>query len=430
MHAESAIAATAHAFADGAVASVMNGVGNEEALARHVERVIRGTTFPAGKLLEPGVVQWDVKGDTTFGPFEPQPATHGRGRAPGRRLHARRACPPTPSPTRARRSGARSSSTRPRTRSARSRASRTGASASGPTCARSSAASIDEGKAVASAQGITLDADPEALIDHAAKPEVAYNHKASMLQDVEARRRTEIDYLNGGIVALRRAARRPDAAQRDDRRADPRHRGVLDAGDDDLMDLAQRARAPLRQHARRDGGARPRRADRRRAASTAASRAASRTSPGSRSCTATPTSSLPADGEPFIVFPTEARYVGEHGTTALEQVFADRPGAEIAARAQAAGWKRIGVFGLDYIMNVRDHSALERPRPRALRRRVRPLARGQEQGRARVGARFGAHQPARLRDLLRRLRAGQQRGRGDGRRRGLLRERGLRPADR
>ena len=74
MHAEAAIAATAHAFADGAVASVMNGVGNEETLARHVARVIRGTTFPAGKLLEPGHVQWDVKGDTTFSPFEPAPA--------------------------------------------------------------------------------------------------------------------------------------------------------------------------------------------------------------------------------------------------------------------------------------------------------------------------------------------------------------------
>ena len=63
---------------------------------------------------------------------------------------------------------------------------------------------VDEGKAVAAAQGIELDADPEDLIDHAAKPEVAYDHKASMLQDVEAHRTTEIDYLNGGIVRFGR----------------------------------------------------------------------------------------------------------------------------------------------------------------------------------------------------------------------------------
>ena len=61
-----------------------------------------------------------------------------------------------------------------------------------------------EVETVAAAQGITLDADPEALIDHAAKPEVAYGHKASMLQDVEARRPTEIDFLNGGIARFGR----------------------------------------------------------------------------------------------------------------------------------------------------------------------------------------------------------------------------------
>ena len=75
MHSEAAIAATAHAFVDGAVASVQNGIGNEEVLARHCDRVIRGTTFPAGKVTSPGVVQWDVKGDTTLGPFEEKPAT-------------------------------------------------------------------------------------------------------------------------------------------------------------------------------------------------------------------------------------------------------------------------------------------------------------------------------------------------------------------
>jgi 2-dehydropantoate 2-reductase len=61
---------------------------------------------------------------------------------------------------------------------------------------------VDEGKAVAAAQGIELDADPEELIDHAARPDVAYDHKASMLQDVEAHRPTEIEYLNGGIARL------------------------------------------------------------------------------------------------------------------------------------------------------------------------------------------------------------------------------------
>ena len=63
---------------------------------------------------------------------------------------------------------------------------------------------VDEGKAVAAAQRIELDADPEELIDHAARKDVAYDHKASMLQDVEARRPTEVDYLNGGIVRFGR----------------------------------------------------------------------------------------------------------------------------------------------------------------------------------------------------------------------------------
>ena len=68
---------------------------------------------------------------------------------------------------------------------------------------------------------------------------------------------------------------------------------------------------------------------------------------------------VPAEGDPQIVFPTEARYVGEHGTAQLEQVFHDRPGEHIAATARDRGWERIGVYGLDYIMSVRDYRALE-----------------------------------------------------------------------
>jgi Xaa-Pro aminopeptidase len=65
---------------------------------------------------------------------------------------------------------------------------------------------------------------------------------------------------------------------------------------------------------------------------------------------------LPLEGDPTIVFPTEARYVGEHGTSWIDdQVFADLPGAWLADRLRG---KRVGVYGLDYAMTVRDYSAL------------------------------------------------------------------------
>jgi Xaa-Pro dipeptidase len=68
---------------------------------------------------------------------------------------------------------------------------------------------------------------------------------------------------------------------------------------------------------------------------------------------------VPAAADPYVVFPTEARYVGEHGTSELEQVFHDRPGELIAGQARGAGWSRVGVYGLDYVMTVRDYRALE-----------------------------------------------------------------------
>jgi 2-dehydropantoate 2-reductase len=199
MHTASAIEAAAHAFAEGCVASVQNGIGNEEAIAEHVGRVIRGTTFPAGRIVAPGHVQWDVKGDTTFGPFEPSPAPMEeierladactRGGMPAAAVPDARG---------------------PQWRKVIFNAATNPVGAltgltHGRVCELSPlrrlvSGLVDEGKAVTAAQGIELDADPEDLIDHAARPEVAYDHKASMLQDVEARRQTEVDWLNGGIA--------------------------------------------------------------------------------------------------------------------------------------------------------------------------------------------------------------------------------------
>jgi 2-dehydropantoate 2-reductase len=199
MQTESAIAATAAAFAQGAVASVQNGVGNEETIAAHVPRVIRGTTFPAGRLLEPGVIRWEVRGDTTLGPFEPSPST------PEEIEQLAAACSRAGMPAHAV-ADARPAQWRKVIFNAATNpvGALTGLT-HGRVCERPDLRAlvsglVAEGKRVAAAQGIELDADPEELVDHAARPDVAYDHKASMLQDVESRRPTEVDWLNGGIA--------------------------------------------------------------------------------------------------------------------------------------------------------------------------------------------------------------------------------------
>jgi 2-dehydropantoate 2-reductase len=199
MHTDAAVSATAHAFVDGCVATVQNGIGNEEVVARHVPRVIRGTTFPAGKIIAPGVVQWDVKGDTTLGPFEPQPAPLSEVE----RLAD--ACTRGGMPTKAV-----ADARGPQWRKVIFNAATNplgaltglthGRVCEQPALRALASRLVDEGKAVAAAQGIELDSDPEELIDYAARKDVGYDHKASMLQDVEARRQTEVDYLNGGIT--------------------------------------------------------------------------------------------------------------------------------------------------------------------------------------------------------------------------------------
>ena len=200
IHTRTAIAAAAHAFGDrSAVCSVQNGVGNEEIIAEYVRYVIRGTTFPAGRLAAPGHVSYDIAGKTWIGPFEPSATPMLLVSALADVLnHAGLA---TMALEDAR--GAQwsklifNASTNPV--GALTGLDHGSATRFEPTGALFDAL-VDEGVAVAKALGITLHDDPKQMIRYAAN--APGKHKASMLQDVEARRKTEVDFMNGAIVRM------------------------------------------------------------------------------------------------------------------------------------------------------------------------------------------------------------------------------------
>ena len=197
MHTRAAIENSAGIFKQGAVLTVQNGVGNEETIAEFVPRVMRGTTFPAGHMVEPGHVAQDTGGKTWIGPFEAKPAARveietlaslltesgmetlamedARG-AQWTKLIFNAATNPIGALT----------------------GLPHGVACDQPMLRKVISGLVAEGVAVAGALGITLDSDPDELVDHAR--EVAYLHKSSMLQDVLAKRATEVAAINGGIV--------------------------------------------------------------------------------------------------------------------------------------------------------------------------------------------------------------------------------------
>jgi 2-dehydropantoate 2-reductase len=198
IHTRSAVAQVARAFDDnGAVCSVQNGVGNEEIIAEHVKYVIRGTTFPAGHPIAPGHIGFDIKGDTWIGPFEPAntpmskveelaglitrsgmnvfPLQDARG-AQWTKLIFNAATNPVGALTLLHHGAA-------------TRFAPTGQLFNDL---------IAEGEAVARVLGIELHGDPRALVQKGAS--APGKHRASMLQDVLAKRQTEVDFMNGAIV--------------------------------------------------------------------------------------------------------------------------------------------------------------------------------------------------------------------------------------
>jgi Xaa-Pro aminopeptidase len=68
---------------------------------------------------------------------------------------------------------------------------------------------------------------------------------------------------------------------------------------------------------------------------------------------------LPLEGEPTLVFPREARWIGDKlKPWVKDHVWPDIPGQWISSRARERGWKRVGVYGLNFIMAVRDYKEL------------------------------------------------------------------------
>ena len=68
---------------------------------------------------------------------------------------------------------------------------------------------------------------------------------------------------------------------------------------------------------------------------------------------------LPLDGEPTLVFPREARWIGDKAKPWIrDQVWPDVPGIWLRERAHERKWKRIGVYGMNFVMAVRDYREL------------------------------------------------------------------------
>ncbi len=198
IHTRSAIAQVAHIFGDkSAVCSVQNGVGNEEIIAEYVKYVIRGTTFPAGHAIAPGHVGYDIKGDTWIGPFEPTHTSMDKVEALAGLMT--RSGMNTIAMSDAR--GAQwtklifNAATNPV--GALTLLHHGAATRFEPT-GRLFADLISEGEAVATKLGITLHGDPRELVQKGAN--APGRHRASMLQDVLAKRPTEVDFMNGAIV--------------------------------------------------------------------------------------------------------------------------------------------------------------------------------------------------------------------------------------
>ena len=68
---------------------------------------------------------------------------------------------------------------------------------------------------------------------------------------------------------------------------------------------------------------------------------------------------LPREGDPTLLFPAEARWIGDKSKPWIEEhVWAEIPGEWLRCQAESRKWKRIAIYGMSDVMTVRDYLAL------------------------------------------------------------------------
>jgi len=68
---------------------------------------------------------------------------------------------------------------------------------------------------------------------------------------------------------------------------------------------------------------------------------------------------FPLEGEPTLVFPREARWIGDKAKPWVkDHVWPEVPGQWIRDAALERRWKRLGVYGMNFVMAVRDYREL------------------------------------------------------------------------
>ena len=69
---------------------------------------------------------------------------------------------------------------------------------------------------------------------------------------------------------------------------------------------------------------------------------------------------IPLAGDPTLVFPREARWIGDKKASWVrEKVWAEIPGKWLREESEKHHWKRVAVYGLDFVMAVRDYRELQ-----------------------------------------------------------------------